>query len=76
MLLYWPKMKILFGSQHKCILSDLSKACNVYDIMNRKHIVWGRASNHFPIEKAGRQDFTQMIAQPSINKDIKNRRTK
>ena len=33
------------------------------------------ASHCFPIEKAGRQDFTHMIARPSINKDIKNRKT-
>ena len=29
------------------------------------------ASHCFPFENAGRQDFTHMIARPSINKDIK-----
>ena len=31
------------------------------------------ASHCFPVEKAGRQDFTHMIARPLINKDIHNR---
>ena len=33
------------------------------------------ASHYFPIEDAGRQDFTHMIAQPAINKDLKDRKT-
>ena len=33
------------------------------------------ASHCFPIEKARRQDFTHMIARPSINKDIENQKT-
>ena len=32
------------------------------------------ASHCFPIEKAGRQDFIHIIAQTSINKDIKDRK--
>ena len=33
------------------------------------------ASHCFSIEKAGRQNFKHTIARPSINRDIKNRKT-
>ena len=43
---------------------------------SRQHLMDLRWASHcFPSKKAGRQDFMHMIARPSINKDIKNRKT-
>ena len=45
----------------------------------RKYLLFircgGPPSHSVPTEKAGRQDFMDMIARPSINQDIKNRKT-
>ena len=40
-----------------------------------KHLKLRWASHCFPIEEAGRHGFLEMIAGPSINHDIKNRKT-
>ena len=39
------------------------------------NIYYGTYGVPFPIENAGRQDFTRKIARPSINKDVRNRKT-
>ena len=42
----------------------------------RKYLLFIRWDSHsFPTERAGRQDFMDMIARLSINQDIKNQKT-
>ena len=43
------------------------------DLLLLSQVQW--ASQCFPIDNAGGQGFTHMIARPSINKDFKNRKT-